>query len=94
MKLCVFNNSADEPCVGKMHIVFPKNLSKSQIVKLSQKGNIDNDENGTHIDNDDNGTYLTCPICKNSIPISLEDLQREGGVTCPHCGLFLSLRFN
>ena len=96
VELCVFNNPTDERCTGNMYIVFPKDLGKSHIVQLSQKGNIDNDDNGTDIDNEPESHYhyLKCPMCKNRIPTSPEDLLRDGGVTCPHCGLFLSLRFN
>ena len=96
VKLCVLNNLSDDRCTGKMYILFPRDLSKTQIVNLSQKGNIDNDDNGTDIDNEPESHYhyLKCPMCKNRVPTSPEDLLRDGGVTCPHCGLFLSLRFN
>ena len=66
VELCVFNNPTDERCTGKMYIVFPKDLGKSHIVQLSQKGNIDNDDNGTDIDNEPESHYhyLKCPMCK------------------------------
>ena len=36
VELCVFNNSADERCTGKMYILFPKDLSKSHIVQIGR----------------------------------------------------------
>ena len=81
VELCVFNNSADERCTGKMYIVFPKDLGKSHIVQLSQKGNIDNDDN-----------YelpvpgLDCPVCEGFIPIKLQQLMSGDEILCPDCG--------
>ena len=43
--LCVNKNLSDERCTGKMYVSFKEGSTKSKIVHLSQKGNIDNDEN-------------------------------------------------
>ena len=81
VELCVFNNPTDERCTGKMYIVFPKDLGKSHIVQLSQKGNIDNDDN-----------YelpvpgLDCPVCEGFIPIKLQQLMSGDEILCPDCG--------
>ena len=91
VNLCVFNNSYDERCTGKMYILFPKDLSKSQIVQLSQKGNIDNDENDEIDDLINSYYYYTfrCPLCNNPITVLLDDIFNEDKadsiVTCPYC---------
>ena len=86
VELCVFNNSADERCTGKMYIVFPKDLSKSQIVQLSQKGNIDNDENGTPPE-----INAKCPRCGNIFPVDMHDRLTKEGVNCPQCSLYIPI---
>ena len=64
---CVNKNLSDERCTGKMYIVFPKDLGKSHIVQLSQKGDIDNDDNSeTPVP----GIY--CPVCKGFIPVKID----------------------
>ena len=88
VELCVFNNSADERCTGKMYIVFPKDLSKCHIVQLSQKGNLDNDENNNPLEI---CSGVKCPDCEDFIPISIADLLTKDGVKCPHCGLFIPM---
>ena len=86
VNLCVFNNSYDERCTGKMYILFPKDLSKSQIVQLSQKGNIDNDDNSeTPVP----GIY--CPVCKGFIPVELRQLLFGDEILCPDCGYSYSI---
>ena len=89
--LCVNKNSSDERCTGKMHVVFPEGSTKSKIVHLSQKGNIDNDEND-EIDDLINPYYyytFRCPLCNNPITVLLEDIFNEDKadsiVTCPYC---------
>ena len=87
VNLCVFNNSYDERCTGKMYILFPKDLSKSQIVQLSQKGNIDNDDNSeTPVP----GIY--CPVCKGFIPVELRQLLFGDEILCPDCGYSITYR--
>ena len=86
VELCVFNNSADERCTGKMYIVFPKDLSKSHIIQLSQKGNLDNDENNNPLEI---RSGVKCPDCEGFVPISIVDLLNEDGVKCPHCSLYI-----
>ena len=81
VELCVFNNSADERCTGKMYIVFPKDLGKSQIVQLSQKGEIDNDDN---FETPVPGMY--CPVCKGFIPVGPQQLMFGDEILCPDCG--------
>ena len=81
VNLCVFNNSYDERCTGKMYIVFPKDLSKSQIVQLSQKGDIDNDDN---FETPVPGMY--CPVCKGFIPVEPQQLMFGDEILCPDCG--------
>ena len=81
VELCVFNNPTDERCTGKMYIVFPKDLGKSHIVQLSQKGNIDNDDNyGLPVPG------LDCPVCEGFIPIKLQQLMSGDEILCPDCG--------
>ena len=81
VELCVFNNPTDERCTGKMYIVFPKDLGKSHIVQLSQKGDIDNDDNfetpvpGMH-----------CPVCNGFIPVKPQQLMSRDEILCPDCG--------
>ena len=86
VELCVFNNSYDERCTGKMYIVFPKDLSKSQIVQLSQKGNIDNDENGTPPE-----VNAKCPRCGNIFPVDFHDRLTKEGVNCPICSRYIPI---
>ena len=86
VNLCVFNNSYDERCTGKMYIVFPKDLSKSHIIQLSQKGNLDNDENNNPLER---RSGVKCPDCEGFVPISIVDLLNEDGVKCPHCSLYI-----
>lgn len=84
VNLCVFNNSYDERCTGKMYVLFPEDLSKSQIIQLSQKGNIDNNENGIIRE-----SSIRCPICYLEIPVTIDDLLTKDGLTCPTCRTFL-----
>ena len=81
VNLCVFNNSYDERCTGKMYIVFPKDLGKSHIVQLSQKGDIDNDDN---FETPVPGMY--CPVCKGFIPVEPQQLMFGDEILCPDCG--------
>ena len=81
VELCVFNNSSDERCTGKMYIIFPKDLGKSHIVQLSQKGDIDNDDNS---ETPVSGIY--CPICKGFIPVEFQQLLSGDEILCPDCG--------
>ena len=86
VELCVFNNLDDERCTGKMYILFPKDLSKSHIVQLSQKGNIDNDENGTPPE-----INAKCPRCGNIFPVDMHDRLTKEGVNCPQCSLYIPI---
>ena len=86
VELCVFNNPTDERCTGKMYIVFPKDLGKSHIVQLSQKGNIDNDENGTPPE-----INAKCPRCGNIFPVDMHDRLTKEGVNCPQCSLYIPI---
>ena len=86
VNLCVFNNSYDERCTGKMYILFPKDLSKSQIVQLSQKGNIDNDENDYFSE-----LGVNCPRCAYFIPTTIDELLTYKNLTCPQCRLTLEI---
>ena len=79
-------NLSDERCTGKMYIVFPKDLSKSQIVQLSQKGNIDNDENGTPPE-----INAKCPRCGNIFPVDMHDYLTKEGVNCPVCSRYIPI---
>ena len=81
VELCVFNNPTDERCTGKMYIVFPKDLGKSHIVQLSQKGDIDNDDN---FETPVPGMY--CPVCKGFIPVEPQQLMFGDEILCPDCG--------
>ena len=91
VELCVNKNSSDERCTGKMHVVFPDGSTKSKIVHLSQKGNIDNDENGENDEFDDLYadfyTTFSCFECGNPITIHIFDVYNDGCVTCPWCEL-------
>ena len=81
VELCVFNNPTDERCTGKMYIVFPKDLGKSHIVQLSQKGDIDNDDNSeTRVPG------ICCPVCKGFIPVEPQQLMSGDEILCPDCG--------
>lgn len=86
VELCVFNNSADERCTGKMYIVFPKDLGKSHIVQLSQKGDIDNDDN---FEPPVPGIY--CPVCEGFIPVGPQQLMSGDEILCPDCGYSYSI---
>ena len=81
VELCVFNNPTDERCTGKMYIVFPKDLGKSHIVQLSQKGDIDNDDN---FETPVPGMY--CPVCNGFIPVKPQQLMSRDEILCPDCG--------
>ena len=81
VELCVFNNPTDERCTGKMYIVFPKDLGKSHIVQLSQKGDIDNDDN---FETPVLGMY--CPVCNGFIPVKPQQLMFRDEILCPDCG--------
>ena len=81
VELCVFNNPTDERCTGKMYIVFPKDLGKSHIVQLSQKGDIDNDDN---FETPVPGMY--CPVCNGFIPVKPQQLMSGDEILCPDCG--------
>ena len=89
--LCVKKNLSDERCTGKMLVVFADGSTKSKIVHLSQKGNIDNDENDEIDDLINSYYYYTfrCPLCNNPITVLLEDIFNEDKadsiVTCPYC---------
>ena len=88
--LCVNKNSSDERCTGKMHVVFPEGSTKSKIAHLSQKGNIDNDENFEYEEWD--YYHFECPWCGNDIPILWDDLldseKQDSIITCNLCELF------
>ena len=86
VELCVFNNPTDERCTGKMYIVFPKDLGKSHIVQLSQKGNIDNDDN---YEPPVPGIY--CPVCEGFIPVKIQQLLFGDEILCPDCGFSYSI---
>lgn len=86
--LCVNKNSSDERCTGKMHVVFPEGSTKSKIVHLSQKGNIDNDKNDEFDDlYADFYTTFSCFECGNPITIHIFDVYKDGCITCPWCEL-------
>ena len=34
---------------------------------------------------------MSCPICQGFIPIDISQLLHEGAITCPHCGLSLTI---
>ena len=88
VELCVNKNSSDERCTGKMHVVFPEGSTKSKIVHLSQKGNIDNDKNDEFDDlYADFYTTFSCFECGNPITIHIFDVYKDGCVTCPWCEL-------
>ncbi|PWL59503.1 MAG: hypothetical protein DBY35_09370 [Bacteroidales bacterium] len=53
VKICVLDNWTDYRRNGEMYITFPKDESKNQVIKLSQKCNLDNDENLTEIKDGD-----------------------------------------
>ena len=88
--LCVKKNLSDERCTGKMLVVFADGSTKSKIVHLSQKGNIDNDENFEYEEWD--YYHFECPWCGNDIPILWDDLLDSGKqdsiITCNLCELF------
>ena len=87
VELCVFNNPTDERCTGKMYIVFPKDLGKSHIVQLSQKGDIDNDDNSETL-----VPGICCPVCKGFIPVELQQLLFGDEILCPDCGYSFSIK--
>ena len=88
--LCVKKNLSDERCTGKMLVVFADGSTKSKIVHLSQKGNIDNDENFEYEEWD--YYHFECPWCGNDIPILWDDLldseKQDSIITCNLCELF------
>ena len=87
VELCVFNNPTDERCTGKMYIVFPKDLSKCHIIQLSQKGNLDNDENNNPLER---RSGVKCPVCKVFIPVELQQLLSGDEILCPDCGFSIT----
>ena len=88
--LCVNKNSSDERCTGKMYVSFKEGSTKSKTVHLSQKGNIDNDENFEYEEWD--YYHFECPWCGNDIPILWDDLldseKQDSIITCNLCELF------
>lgn len=34
---------------------------------------------------------MDCPVCKQFIPVSIQQLLFEGSISCPHCGLSLTI---
>ena len=34
---------------------------------------------------------MKCPICEGFIPIGVNQLLFDGGISCPHCGLSLTI---
>ena len=84
-------NLSDERCTGKMYVSFKEGSTKSKTVHLSQKGNIDNDENDEIDDLINSYYYYTfrCPLCNNPITVLLDDIFNEDKadsiVTCPYC---------
>ena len=88
MDLCVNKNLSDERCTGKMYVSFKEGSTKSKIVHLSQKGNIDNDKNDEFDDlYADFYTTFSCFECGNPITIHIFDVYKDGCVTCPWCEL-------
>ncbi len=53
VNICVLDNWTDKRRTGEMYITFPKDESKNRIIKLSQKCNLDNDENLTEVKDGD-----------------------------------------
>jgi len=53
VKICVLDNWTDYRRNGEMYITFPKDESKNKVIKLSQKCNLDNDENLTEVTDGD-----------------------------------------
>ena len=45
VKICVLDNWTDYRRTGEMRVTFPKDESKNRVIQLSQKCNLDNDEN-------------------------------------------------
>ena len=90
VELCVNKNLSDERCTGKMYISFKEGSTKSKTVHLSQKGNIDNDENIEYEEWD--YYHFECPWCGNDIPILWDDLldseKQDSIITCNLCELF------
>ena len=90
VELCVNKNLSDERCTGKMYISFKEGSTKSKTVHLSQKGNIDNDENFEYEEWD--YYHFECPWCGNDIPILWDDLldseKQDSIITCNLCELF------
>ena len=85
---CVNKNLSDERCTGKMYVSFKEGSTKSKIVHLSQKGNIDNDKNDEFDDlYADFYTTFSCFECGNPITIHIFDVYKDGCVTCPWCEL-------
>ncbi len=34
---------------------------------------------------------MKCPVCEGFIPISIQQLLFDGGISCPHCGLLMTI---
>lgn len=34
---------------------------------------------------------MNCPVCEGFIPISIPQLLFDGGISCPHCGLLMTI---
>ncbi len=34
---------------------------------------------------------MNCPDCEGFIPVSIHQLLFEGGISCPHCGLKMTI---
>lgn len=34
---------------------------------------------------------MKCPVCDGFIPISIQQLLFDGGISCPHCGLLMTI---
>ncbi len=44
-----------------------------------------NDSTNQHV------TEMKCPECDGFISVSVQQLLVDSGITCPHCGLFMSI---
>ena len=53
VKICVLDNWTDYRRTGEMRVTFPKDKSKNRVIQLSQKCNLDNDENLTEVTDGD-----------------------------------------
>ena len=86
VELYANKNLSDERCTGKMYISFKEGSTKSKTVHLSQKGNIDNDENGTPPE-----INAKCPRCGNIFPVDMHDRLTKEGVNCPICSRYIPI---